>query len=38
MIFIDPNAIGPEKVRKDMEQLRAQWQPYVAKMPGPRTK
>lgn len=35
MVFIDAKSLGPVAVRKDMEQLRAQWQPYVSKMPGP---
>ena len=30
-----PRDLGPQAVKKDMEQLRAQWQPYVRKMPGP---
>lgn len=30
-----PKDLGPVALRKDMEHLRAQWQPYVRKMPGP---
>jgi tripartite-type tricarboxylate transporter receptor subunit TctC len=36
MISIDKNAQGPAGVRRDMQALRAQWQSYVAKMPGPK--
>lgn len=35
MVTIDVNAHGPEGLRRDMESLRAQWQPYVRKMPAP---
>jgi tripartite-type tricarboxylate transporter receptor subunit TctC len=35
MVSIDRNAQGPENLRRDMTALRAQWQPYTAKMPGP---
>lgn len=30
-----PKDLGPVALRKDMEQLRAQWGPYVRQMPGP---
>ena len=30
-----PRELGPVALKKDMEQLRAQWGPYVRKMPGP---
>ena len=33
-VFVDKN-LGPIALRKDMEQLRAQWGPYVRQMPGP---
>jgi tripartite-type tricarboxylate transporter receptor subunit TctC len=35
MISIDRNAQGPDNLRRDMTALRAQWQSYTAKMPGP---
>lgn len=35
MMFITPSSQTPEGLRRDMEQLRKQWQPYVAKMPNP---
>jgi tripartite-type tricarboxylate transporter receptor subunit TctC len=35
MMFIAPGSHTPEGLRRDMEQLRKQWQPYVAKMPSP---
>lgn len=33
-VFVEKN-LGPVALRKDMEQLRSQWGPYVRKMPGP---
>ena len=38
MMFITRESHSPEGLRRDMTALRAQWQPYVAKMPGPQTK
>jgi tripartite-type tricarboxylate transporter receptor subunit TctC len=35
MISIDRSAQGPDNLRRDMTALRAQWQSYTAKMPGP---
>jgi tripartite-type tricarboxylate transporter receptor subunit TctC len=35
MMFIDPTSHTPNGLRRDMEQLRKQWQPYVSKMPAP---
>ena len=35
MMFITPASHSPEGLRRDMEQLRRQWQPYVSKMPAP---
>jgi tripartite-type tricarboxylate transporter receptor subunit TctC len=35
MMFITSASHSPEGLRRDMEQLRKQWQPYVAKMPNP---
>ena len=35
MISIDRTAQGPDNLRRDMTALRAQWQSYTAKMPGP---
>lgn len=37
-VVIDPKHLGPVALKKDMEALRAQWQPYVRKMPGPNVK
>jgi tripartite-type tricarboxylate transporter receptor subunit TctC len=35
MVFVDKNALGPDLLYKDMQNLRKQWQPYVAKQqPG----
>lgn len=34
-VVIDTKNLGPVALRKDMEQLRAQWGPYVRQMPGP---
>lgn len=36
MVSIDTKAHGPEGLKRDMEELRAQWQTYVRKMPSPR--
>ena len=35
MVSIDRGAQGPDNLRRDMMALRAQWQSYTAKMPGP---
>jgi tripartite-type tricarboxylate transporter receptor subunit TctC len=35
-MFVDPAALGPINVRKDMVLLKRQWAPYVEKMPSPR--
>jgi len=35
MMFIATGSHTPEGLRRDMEQLRKQWQPYVSKMPSP---
>jgi tripartite-type tricarboxylate transporter receptor subunit TctC len=35
MVSIDRSAQGPDNLRRDMTALRAQWQSYTAKMPGP---
>lgn len=35
MMFVAPASHTPEGLRRDMEQLRRQWQPYVSKMPAP---
>lgn len=34
-VIINTKHLGPVALRKDMEQLRAQWGPYVRQMPGP---
>jgi tripartite-type tricarboxylate transporter receptor subunit TctC len=36
MVTVDRNAQGPDRLRRDMQALRAQWQSYTAKMPGPK--
>lgn len=36
MISLDKRAVGPTGVRKDMLDLRSQWQPYVRKLPAPK--
>lgn len=38
MMFITRDSHSPEGLRRDMLALRAQWQPYVAKMPSPQAK
>ena len=35
-MFIDTKALGPVAVRKDMTDLRKQWEEYVKQMPSPR--
>jgi tripartite-type tricarboxylate transporter receptor subunit TctC len=35
MIFLDSRAVGPAGVRRDLTDLRTQWQPYVRRMPAP---
>lgn len=35
MMFIASGSHTPDGLRRDMEQLRRQWQPYVSKMPAP---
>ena len=35
MMFVAPASHTPDGLRRDMEQLRKQWQPYVSKMPAP---
>lgn len=35
-MFVDPRALGPVNVRKDMVDLRRQWENYVKQMPSPK--